>query len=184
MIESHAWPGKGLRVMSIAMPEPAQPSPNQLSGRIKEAKAPRGRGNKGGGGHSGSGKPRSPRLNQVLEVGFASLSMIFLCLGSWRYLNGSAPASLSTFLPFGFATTMFFVVKAWHSLSFDQSTLVGLAMMVIGAIFWYLATNASDPTRKSDLKDLGLFLLSGGGGVFVGQRLPSSAKRNDDNEEE
>ena len=80
---------------------------------------------------------------------------------------------------------MYFVVNAWPSVSGDQGTLVGLAMMVAGAILWYLGAQpaAANIPPKSDLKDLGLALLSGGVGVFVGQRLPQPIKRNDDGNE-
>lgn len=124
--------------------------------------------------------PRSPRANQYIEVGFAFLAAIFLCVASLSYFKGSA--SLTSLVPFVAALTVSLLVRAWPSLSFDQSTLVGLVLMVVGCIFWYIAVQAADPGQKSDYKNIALALLSGGAGVFVGQRLPQRTKRNENGE--
>jgi hypothetical protein len=134
---------------------------------------------------SRSGKLGSSLANEWVTVAFAYLALVSLAAGSWPYLTGSSSASPNNFVPFALSLAVYFVLKAWPLLFDDVSTIVGLVVLAAGFIAFYAGFRSPDASQKSDFKDLGLGLIGMGIGVLVGQRLPMSTKRiNDDNAED
>jgi 4-amino-4-deoxy-L-arabinose transferase-like glycosyltransferase len=130
-------------------------------------------------------KPDADKPHWIREVSeriLQGLAAVMLCIGAWFYCAQSSPMSgqLRAFVPLALAVGMYFLMTAWPSLAEDPSTLVGLVLVLVGSYFYYHGAQSAsaNPTQKSDLEELGVGLIGAGVGVFVGQRLPRTTKRN------
>ena len=159
------------------MSETEQPNERKSSGRSKDSKPPRSKGGRGA-------KPRPLFANEWAATAFIYLAVGALCWGGFLYLSGSPSASPAKFIPFALSLAAHVFLRAWHLLFDDVSTIVGLVVLAAGFISFYASFTSPDAGQKSDFKDLGLALVGGGLGVLVGQRLPRSAKRIDDDNPE
>lgn len=130
----------------------------------------------------GSRQLPSVSLQEIFERILQGLIVVLLCVGAWLYLSPSTSNSgqFKDFVPAALAAAMYFVMNAWPSVSGDQSTIIGLVLVLVGAWFWYVGaqSDATNLAQKSDLQELGTGLIGAGVGVFVGQRLPRSTKRD------